>query len=86
MPIGSGLRPADRTLKQNEKIPMKSYHVNSGTSIAGLVVREHDEPAPGPNEVVVRVKTTSLNFRELMILRDNYPLPIKPDVVPVSID
>jgi NADPH:quinone reductase-like Zn-dependent oxidoreductase len=68
----------------NEKIVMKSYHVNSGTGIAGLVVREHDEPAPGPNEVVVRVKATSLNFRELMILRGNYPLPIKPDVVPVS--
>jgi NADPH:quinone reductase-like Zn-dependent oxidoreductase len=63
---------------------MRSYHTNSGAGIAGLVVKEHDEPKPGPNEVVVRVKATSLNFRELMILRGNYVLPIKPDVIPVS--
>jgi NADPH:quinone reductase-like Zn-dependent oxidoreductase len=34
--------------------------------------------------VLVRVRATSLSFRELMILRGWYPLPVKPDVVPVS--
>jgi NADPH:quinone reductase-like Zn-dependent oxidoreductase len=27
------------------------------------------------------MKANSLNFRELMVLRGNYPLPVKPDVV-----
>jgi NADPH:quinone reductase-like Zn-dependent oxidoreductase len=64
---------------------MKSYHVNLGAGLDGLLVKEHDIPLPGPREVLVRVRACSLNFRELMILiRGYYPLPIRPDVVPVS--
>jgi NADPH:quinone reductase-like Zn-dependent oxidoreductase len=60
---------------------MKSYHANSGAGIEGLTVKEHNEPKPGPREVLVRVRANSLNFRELMVLRGDYPLPVKPDVV-----
>ena len=60
---------------------MKSYHANSGAGISGLTLKEHDEPKPGPGEVLLRVRANSLNFRELMVLRGNYPLPVKPDVV-----
>jgi NADPH:quinone reductase-like Zn-dependent oxidoreductase len=60
---------------------MKSYHANSGSGIAGLTVKEYDEPKPGPHEVLIRVRANSLNYRELMVLRGNYPLPVKPDVV-----
>jgi NADPH:quinone reductase-like Zn-dependent oxidoreductase len=63
---------------------MKSYHVNLGAGLAGLTVKEHDRPVPGPREVLVRVRASSLNYRELMILRGNYPLPIRPDVIPLS--
>jgi NADPH:quinone reductase-like Zn-dependent oxidoreductase len=60
---------------------MKSYHANSGAGITGLTLREHEEPKPGQREVLIRVRANSLNFRELMVLRGNYPLPVKPDVV-----
>src|SRR5215468_4913223 len=60
---------------------MKSYHANSGAGIAGLTVREHDEPRPGPREALIPMRANSLNFRELMVLRGNYPLPVKPEVV-----
>jgi NADPH:quinone reductase-like Zn-dependent oxidoreductase len=64
---------------------MKSYQVNLGAGLDGLLVKEHDISLPGPREVLVRVRACSLNFRELMILiRGYYPLPIRPDVVPVS--
>ena len=64
---------------------MKSYHINKGAGLSGLTIREHDIPVPGPREVLVRVRASSLNFRELMILvLGYYPLPIRPDVVPVS--
>lgn len=63
---------------------MRSYHANLGAGIGGLAVSEHDTPRPGPNQVLVRVRASSLSFRELMILRGQYPLPIKPDVVPIS--
>ena len=64
---------------------MKSYHINKGAGLSGLTIREHDVPVPGPREVLVRVRASSLNFRELMILiLGYYPLPVRPDVVPVS--
>jgi NADPH:quinone reductase-like Zn-dependent oxidoreductase len=63
---------------------MKSYHANSGSGLAGLTLREHDVPKPGTREVLVRVRANSLNARELSILRGEYPLPVKPDVVMVS--
>jgi NADPH:quinone reductase-like Zn-dependent oxidoreductase len=63
---------------------MKCYNVNLGAGLAGLTLMERDEPKPKHKEIVVRVRATSLNFRELMILRGKYPLPVKPDVIPVS--
>jgi NADPH:quinone reductase-like Zn-dependent oxidoreductase len=60
---------------------MKSYHASSGAGLAGLTLREDDEPTPGPREVLIRVRANSLNFRELSVLRGTYPLPVKPDVV-----
>jgi NADPH:quinone reductase-like Zn-dependent oxidoreductase len=63
---------------------MKSYHGNLGGGIDGIVLREHDTPQPGPNQILVRVRATSLNARELSILRGYYPLPIKPEVVLAS--
>jgi NADPH:quinone reductase-like Zn-dependent oxidoreductase len=64
---------------------MKSYHANLGAGLDGLVMKEHDVPVPGPREVLLRVRACSLSFRELMVLvLGFYPLPIRPDVVPVS--
>jgi NADPH:quinone reductase-like Zn-dependent oxidoreductase len=63
---------------------MRSYHVDSGAGLSGLAMREHPDPSPGPGEAVVAVRATSLSFRELMVLRGDYVLPVKPDVVPVS--
>src|SRR5215467_7970906 len=58
--------------------------MNKGAGLAGLMLKEHDVPVPGPREVLVRVRASSLNARELMILRGYYPLPIRPDVIPLS--
>lgn len=64
---------------------MRSYHIQMGAGIAGLELRHGPEPTPGPHQVGIRVRAVSLNFRELMIaVRGVYPLPVKPDVVPVS--
>jgi NADPH:quinone reductase-like Zn-dependent oxidoreductase len=63
---------------------MKSYHAGLGAGIDGIVLREHERPAPGPHQILVRVHAVSLNARELMILRGYYPLPVKPDVVLAS--
>jgi NADPH:quinone reductase-like Zn-dependent oxidoreductase len=61
---------------------MKSYHLVPGQGLAGLTVREHDEPEPGHGQVVVRMRASGLGARDLLVLADNYPLPITPGVVP----
>jgi len=62
----------------------RSYHAGLGVGIDGLTVREHEPRRPGPGEVTLEVRARSLSYRDLMILRGWYPLPIKPDVVPIS--
>ncbi|WP_034091416.1 zinc-dependent alcohol dehydrogenase family protein [Streptacidiphilus albus] len=62
---------------------MKSYHLDPAAGERALTVREHPDPRPGAGQAVVRVRASSLSFRELMVLDGDYPLPIRPDVVPV---
>ncbi|WP_067132731.1 zinc-dependent alcohol dehydrogenase family protein [Microtetraspora malaysiensis] len=63
---------------------MRSYHLDSGAGLDGLSIRKHEDPVPGPGQVLVAVRAASLSFRELMVVRGDYVLPVKPDVVPVS--
>lgn len=63
---------------------VRSYHVNSGDGIDGLSLRTHEPQTPGIGEVAVAVRAVSLSFRELLVLRGQYLLPVKPDVIPVS--
>ncbi|MBO9728470.1 MAG: NAD(P)-dependent alcohol dehydrogenase [Chitinophaga sp.] len=62
---------------------MKSYHINLGAGLEGLTLKEQAIPVPGPREVLIRVKASSLNYREIMILKGFYPLPVKTDVIPL---
>src|SRR5262249_57710361 len=88
MSFVSSLRGAQRASAFNRRISntqagksMKSYHADSGAGLDGLKLKEHDEPKPGPREVLVRVRANSLNFRELSVLKGTYPLPVKAHVV-----
>ncbi|WP_216625233.1 zinc-dependent alcohol dehydrogenase family protein [Paenibacillus phytorum] len=64
---------------------MRSYHVEMGKGLDGISFREHAIPVPGPGEALVRVKACSMNYREIMIIFQGvYPLPVRPDVVPLS--
>ncbi|WWC62285.1 uncharacterized protein I303_104881 [Kwoniella dejecticola CBS 10117] len=47
---------------------------------------ETDQPVPkvGENDILVRVKAVSLNYRDISIVRGTYPFPLKDVMVPVS--
>jgi len=52
---------------------MKAYQIQSYSSLDGLTRTEIAEPpAPGPGQIVVRVRAVSLNYRDLMILTGSY--------------
>ena len=52
--------------------------------VDGLVAGVAPIPTAGPGEVLVRVRATSLNFRDLAILDGNYIVPVPPGRIPVS--
>jgi NADPH:quinone reductase-like Zn-dependent oxidoreductase len=52
---------------------MKVFEVLAGSeSLDGLVAAERARPEPGPNEVLVRMRAASLNYRDLAIVTGRY--------------
>ena len=48
---------------------MKAYEIRSTSGANSLVMVERPKPAPGSGEVLIRVRATSLNFRDLLITK-----------------
>src|SRR6476646_1659851 len=63
---------------------MKAYHIERFGSVDGIVLRSSKDPRPGPKEVLMRVRASSLNYRDLMVLKGGGRGPTKLGVVPVS--
>ena len=51
---------------------MRQYQFDVVDGAVSLVMKEVDRPVPGANEVLVRVRATSLNRRDLSILESQY--------------
>jgi NADPH:quinone reductase-like Zn-dependent oxidoreductase len=49
-----------------------------------LTLEQRPDPIPGPNDVVVRVKAASLNYRDLMIATGRYSRGAKYLLIPLS--
>jgi NADPH:quinone reductase-like Zn-dependent oxidoreductase len=49
---------------------MKAYQINSADGIDALALNEIDEPRPGRHEVLVRVRASSINYRDLLTVED----------------
>ena len=63
---------------------MKALRVHELGGLGGLRVDELPEPAPGPGEVAVKVRATSLNFRDLMMIEGVYNPRVARPFVPLS--
>ncbi len=63
---------------------MKTWRVAAGANIDGLKLVDEPAAAIGPGLVRVKVKATSLNFRDLAIVRGMYMVSTKEPLVPGS--
>ena len=63
---------------------MKAYRIDRFGSVDGIVLRSSDDPRPGPREILMRVRASSLNYRDLMVLKGGGRGPTKLGVIPLS--
>ena len=63
---------------------MEAYHIERFGSVDGIVLRSSEDPRPGLKEVLIRVRASSLNYRDLMVLKGGGRGPTKIGVVPLS--
>src|ERR1700745_796374 len=87
------LRKHDRILRLPPFLPrhmrssrdeMKAYHIDRFGSVGAIVRRSSEDPRPGLKEVLMRVHASSLNYRDLMVLKGGGRGPTKLGVVPLS--
>lgn len=74
---------------------MKAVELRNGFGLEALAVVDRPDPTPGPQEILVRMRAASLNYRDLQVVRGDYgelALPLIPvsdgagDVVAVGSD
>jgi NADPH:quinone reductase-like Zn-dependent oxidoreductase len=63
---------------------MKGYQIQGYGSLDTLKLIDLPEPKVGKNDVLVKIKANSLNYRELIILHGGYDLNKKMSVIPAS--
>ena len=56
----------------------------SAPGLENLALENRPDPTPGPCQVVVRIKATSLNFRDLLVATGRYMRGTRYPIVPLS--
>jgi NADPH:quinone reductase-like Zn-dependent oxidoreductase len=61
---------------------MRAYRIREASGLDSLKLEDLPEPRPGHGQVVVKVRATSLNYRDLLVIKGAYsrnlPLPMVP--------
>jgi len=63
---------------------MKVYAYLDRISLDNLTLQERPDPVPGPQDVVLRMRAATLNYRDLAIARGNYHARVSAPLIPVS--
>src|SRR4051794_34153924 len=63
---------------------MKVWQIQNGFGIDSLAAVEQADPAPGVNQVLVRMKAWSLNYRDLLVVTGKYNPRLKLPMIPLS--
>ena len=46
--------------------------------LSGVSIREVERPKPGPGEVLIQVRATSINFPDILLCQGKYQLKLEP--------
>ncbi|MEQ1606627.1 MAG: NAD(P)-dependent alcohol dehydrogenase [Pyrinomonadaceae bacterium] len=62
---------------------MRAYEIQE-FGIDKLTLTKREKPEPGPNEILVRLRAASLNYRDVMVVTGTYNPRMKVPAVPLS--
>ena len=71
-----------RAIRGEEQV--EAYRIDRFGSVDGIVLRSSDDPRPGTKEILLRLRASSLNYRDLMVLKGGGRGPTKLGVIPLS--
>ncbi|MBH8573908.1 NAD(P)-dependent alcohol dehydrogenase [Nostocaceae cyanobacterium CENA369] len=63
---------------------MKAYEIQSNTGIDALKLVDRPEPKPAAGQVLIKVRATSLNYRDLLVVEGAYGSGVKYPLIPLS--
>ncbi|WGV25733.1 zinc-dependent alcohol dehydrogenase family protein [Halotia branconii] len=63
---------------------MKAYEIQSNAGIDALTLVDRPEPQPAAGQVLIKVKATSLNYRDLLVAEGAYGAGQKYPLIPMS--
>jgi NADPH:quinone reductase-like Zn-dependent oxidoreductase len=63
---------------------MKAYEIQSNAGIDALTLVDRPEPKPTAGQVLIQVKATSLNYRDLLVIEGAYGSGQKYPLIPLS--
>jgi len=63
---------------------MKLFEIRDRFGLGQLLPAERPDPAPGPSEVLVRLRAASINYRDLLMIEGKYNPRMKLPRVPLS--
>jgi NADPH:quinone reductase-like Zn-dependent oxidoreductase len=63
---------------------MKVYEIQDAFGLDHLTLTERPDPAPGPGQVLLRMRAASLNYRDLMMVKGSYNPRQRLPLIPCS--
>lgn len=63
---------------------MRAYELQQLTGIEGLALVDRPEPQPGWGQVLIRIRATALNYRDLVVAQGGYGSKQKLPLIPLS--
>ncbi len=63
---------------------MKAYEITNQAGTGRLALVDRPRPVPGHGEILIRVRATSLNYRDLLTVKGGIGPSVKPGLIPLS--